>query len=320
MRICFLTANYKTDGRGAGELSLREHAEKLASVGYDVEVVALDDPLNPSSLTEIVSRGVKIHLSKSADLRMTLPVTREAMPAFHASIKANVALWNKLIELNLEKQFDIVEAPHEIAQCIVPGAARAIPLVVRLSASSARDASRDRCSLQSFDSRLVHMLERLALVLADVVIAPTEEIAKELSLRLSYPVEEIKVVGTEPSASISNSVVAYDLALERFKSGTRPVLYLNGQERIMADTQALLVSYESMLYNLLYQQSWRFRFRHWATKFRRRPRLLAAKLAVRFGKAMLKVPGVGRTRFQKRLHQWEGRLRQIESSGRPAGK
>lgn len=313
MRICLLSNDYKSERRDSLGFCLRDHAVQLKRSGFEVEVITVDHTGNRFAIED----GVRIHKVALGRSSFSLDVTAEAMPACHQTVLANVALWTKFIELNQKTPFDVVEAPHEVAQGIVPAASRALPMVVRLSSDYSLKLPIDRTlTRQSFDTRLIGMLERLAIVLADVVIAPTDELADLAAGDLNYPRENIKVVGCDLKTSVANSIACYELAQVKFRAQVKPTLYLHGQERIMADTQAMLLSYDRMLYNLLYQQSWRFRIRHWARKFKRRPRLLAAKLAVRFGKAVMRVPGLGRTRLRSRLHALEWRLKQFESGSR----
>ncbi|HEY9713077.1 MAG TPA: glycosyltransferase family 4 protein, partial [Chroococcales cyanobacterium] len=80
------------------------------------------------------------------------------------------------------------------------------------------------------------------------------------------------------------TVELYQLAAERFKQ-TKP-LYLKDHQECLSDAGLLMMSFDKMLYDLLYQQSTEFRVKHWAKLGRNRPRLLTAKAVVAAAKTI----------------------------------
>ncbi|MBY0358869.1 MAG: glycosyltransferase family 4 protein [Candidatus Obscuribacterales bacterium] len=91
-------------------------------------------------------------------------------------------------------------------------------------------------------------------------------------------------------------VELYKLAGERFQS-RRNILYLRDAEQALPDAAVMLYCFDRMIYNLLYQSSWRFRLSYWRHFLMHRPRLFVAKalLAVYRGASKLVSPRPGKS-------------------------
>ncbi len=87
------------------------------------------------------------------------------------------------------------------------------------------------------------------------------------------------------------TVRLYELAAERFKA-SRKVLYLRNPDEALPDAAVMLYCFDRMLYNLLYQESWRFRLSYWWHHAAHRPRLLAAKILLAGIRVSLKLVGM----------------------------
>ncbi|MBI2811112.1 MAG: glycosyltransferase family 4 protein [Candidatus Melainabacteria bacterium] len=72
------------------------------------------------------------------------------------------------------------------------------------------------------------------------------------------------------------TVELYKLAITRFRPETK--MYLKDSSQCLTDADALMYSFDKMLYDLLYQESIAFRFKHWGRLMRTRPRLMGAKI------------------------------------------
>jgi glycosyltransferase involved in cell wall biosynthesis len=72
------------------------------------------------------------------------------------------------------------------------------------------------------------------------------------------------------------TVELYKLAIARFRPESK--LYLKDSSSCLADADTLMYSFDKMMYDLLYQESIAFRFKHWGRLARRRPRLMGAKV------------------------------------------
>src|SRR6185437_8269927 len=61
----------------------------------------------------------------------------------------------------------------------------------------------------------------------------------------------------------------------------KQLLYLKPADHALSDAAVFMYSFDKMIYDLLYQQSWRFRLRHWGRLITSRPRLMAAKVLLK---------------------------------------
>jgi hypothetical protein len=78
----------------------------------------------------------------------------------------------------------------------------------------------------------------------------------------------------------SETLALYHEARAAFQAKGKS-LYLKEADQALSDAAVLLYSFDKMIYDLLYQQSYRFRIRHWWTLGTARPRLLAARVLLR---------------------------------------
>lgn len=86
----------------------------------------------------------------------------------------------------------------------------------------------------------------------------------------------------------------YGKAAERFQA-RRNNVYLRDHEQALPDAAVMLYCFDRMLYNLLYQSSWRFRLSYWRHFLMHRPRLFLAKAVLAcyrpFGRLLSPIPG-----------------------------
>jgi glycosyltransferase involved in cell wall biosynthesis len=87
------------------------------------------------------------------------------------------------------------------------------------------------------------------------------------------------------------SVELYKQAANTFSRRKNTALYRHPQADLSGATLQMLGSFEQMLYDLLYRESWRFRLSHWIHALRDRPRLMLAKGIVAGGKVALRIVG-----------------------------
>lgn len=72
------------------------------------------------------------------------------------------------------------------------------------------------------------------------------------------------------------TVELYKLAISRFRPESKTYAKEAGQ--CLADADSLMYSFDKMMYDLLYQESIAFRFKHWGRLAKTRPRLMGAKI------------------------------------------
>lgn len=81
----------------------------------------------------------------------------------------------------------------------------------------------------------------------------------------------------------------YVQAVSTFQYKSRSGLYLKEASTALPDADTFLFAYDKMLYDLLYQMSYRFRLLHWWLLTSRRPRLAASKFLAKCGRVIMAV-------------------------------
>ncbi len=202
MRICLISREYppETGWGGIGAYTY-QHANALAALGHDVEVVSLarkEDLIEPpiSSGAEQPERyKVTLHRAVWGDLLDELATIWISLPYSHYLFKTTIALWNKFTELHAQSPFDVVEAPEHLAEGLLIALTKSCPLVVRLHTPHFKFvAERYHNLVPSFDHNLFGMLERLTILNSDAVSSPSEELAKYVSHNCGYDAESIHIV------------------------------------------------------------------------------------------------------------------------------
>lgn len=74
----------------------------------------------------------------------------------------------------------------------------------------------------------------------------------------------------------ADTMELYKLAIQRYQQNHRS-LYLRPADQAVPDAAVMLYSLDRMIYNLMYQESFRFRFSYWVHYLLHRPRLFGAK-------------------------------------------
>lgn len=108
------------------------------------------------------------------------------------------------------------------------------------------------------------------------------------------------------------TVACYDLATklfnERKASEAARSLYHHDYRRATADAEALIDSFDRTIYDLLFQQSYRFRLTHWWQILKARPKLFAAKTASKALRASLRLFGVNSANMPTVLKKLEASI------------
>lgn len=193
MRICLISREYPPDTGWGGVGAFNYHmAHSLTRAGHDVEVVSLSAGDSARSSLE---EGVMVHRVAWKHLLDELNLTLVAAPASHYVIKTTVALWMRFIELHSPKAFDVVEVPEHLAGGLFHAMTRELPLVVHLHTPHSKFISDCFHGVTpSFDNRLICILERVGILLADQVISPSANLAGFVAEDTGYPFESIRVM------------------------------------------------------------------------------------------------------------------------------
>ncbi|MBX9949695.1 MAG: glycosyltransferase family 4 protein [Candidatus Obscuribacterales bacterium] len=193
MRICLISREYPPDTGWGGVGAFNYHiAHALTRAGHDVEVISLSAGEAARSSRE---EGVLVHRVAWKHLLEELNLTLVAAPASHYVIKTTVALWMRFMELHKEKPFEVVEVPEHLAGGLFHAMTRELPLVIHLHTPHSKFISDCFHGVTpSFDNRLICILERIGILLADQVISPSANLAGFVAEDTGYPFERIQVI------------------------------------------------------------------------------------------------------------------------------
>jgi glycogen(starch) synthase len=164
----------------------------LAENGCEVEVVSLSAGQTSSSC---VYHGVTIHtVAPSADLNH-LQQFLTVMPYSHSVLKQLCALYDRFLSLHAERAFDVVEAPEMFGEGLFIALAKIAPLVVRLHTPHFKFIDQKLHSIdEGFDHQFLALIEKAAIMQADAVTCPSEDLAQFVARKTGYPLAAISIL------------------------------------------------------------------------------------------------------------------------------
>lgn len=194
MRICLISREYPPDTGFGGIATFTRHLVfGLVALGHDVEVISLAKDGAPDSLQ--YDQSVPIHRVVPLPVGANLGWTSKCMPYSRYVLRTTACLWHKFEELNSKEPFDVVDAPELLAEGFYPAITRAAPLLIRLYTPHSKFiAERLHNVTDTFDHQFVATMERVAMLSADVLTSPSEDLADFVSLDLNIDKNGIKIV------------------------------------------------------------------------------------------------------------------------------
>ncbi|MBK9146151.1 MAG: glycosyltransferase family 4 protein [Candidatus Melainabacteria bacterium] len=192
MRICLISREYPPDTGFGGIATFAKHlAHGLKQIGHEVEVVSLAKDRTGTFDEE----GITVHRVDKAGITRNLSLVSRYIPYSQYSLGAATALWARFLELHRERPFDVADTPELLAEGVMPAITKAVPLLIRLYTPHSKFIAEEFHNVTpSFDHQLVAMLERVAMLNADVITSPSEDLADFVSRDLGYPREAIKII------------------------------------------------------------------------------------------------------------------------------
>jgi glycosyltransferase involved in cell wall biosynthesis len=194
MRICLISREYPPETGWGGIGTFTYHlANGLVKSEHDVHVVSLEGPRGITSPKNDSGPTVhRVHAEQVADkeglFNFCLPVTRPMLDE-------TTALWKLFLKLHEETPFDIVECPEHFAEGLFPALVRVAPLVVRLHTPHSKLVKEKFHNFEAtFDHRILTGLERVAMLAADTLISPSNDLAEYVANDLNMPVGRIHIV------------------------------------------------------------------------------------------------------------------------------
>ncbi len=202
MRICLISREYPPDTSwgGIGAYTF-QHARALKELGHDVEVISLtkkeasDDYTSHAKDAANDPLHVTVHRAAWGPLLEELSTVWISVPYTHFVLKSCVALWRKFLEIHNARPFDVVEAPEHLAEALFPAITRICPLLIRLHTPHSKFIQERYHNLNnSFDQELVAILERTAMLEADLLSSPSEDLAQYVAGDTAVKLDSIKIV------------------------------------------------------------------------------------------------------------------------------
>ncbi len=192
MRICLISREYPPDTGWGGIATFANHlALGLTALGHEVEVVSLAR----DGARTVVQDGIRVHRVEPHQIDGDLGATALCMPYSRYVIRTCSALWKKFHEIHRANPFDVVDSPELLAEGLIPAVTKAAPLVIRLYTPHSKFIAEQLHNVTaSYDHQFVAMLERVAMLSADAITSPSDDLADFVSADLNYPREAIRIV------------------------------------------------------------------------------------------------------------------------------
>lgn len=192
MRICLISREYPPETGFGGIATFARHlAHGLKQLGHEVEVVSLAKETEK----QVDDDGVMVHRVLPFKVPGDLGAVAKCMPYSRYVFQTTLALWRKFQELHEKKPFDVIDSPELLAEGIYPALTRAVPLVIRLYTPHSKFIAEQLHSVAaSFDHMFVAMVERVAMLSADVLTSPSEDLADFVACDLGYERNKIALV------------------------------------------------------------------------------------------------------------------------------
>lgn len=200
MRICLISREYppETGWGGIGAYTY-QHAQALLEAGHDVEVISI---CKKDSTVDVPPQGdlndtstIRVHRAVWGNLLDELSAIRVSLPHTHFLLKAALALWRKFLEVHSIRPFDVIEAPEHLAEALFPTLTRICPTVVRLHTPHSKFVREGYSNINvNFDQRFVCILERMAMLEADLLSSPSIDLASYVASDTGVDLSKIQIV------------------------------------------------------------------------------------------------------------------------------
>ncbi|HEY9870019.1 MAG TPA: glycosyltransferase family 4 protein [Candidatus Obscuribacterales bacterium] len=192
MRVCLISREYPPDTGWGGIATFAHHlAHGLVSLGHEVEVVALAK----DEAKTVFQDNIRVHRVRPHEMEGDLGAMALCMPYSRYVLRTSAALWKKFHELHASRPFDVVDTPELLAEGLVPAVTKAAPLLIRLYTPHSKFIAEQLHNVTaSFDHQFVALLERVAMLAADVITSPSEDLADFVSRDLSIDRDTIHIV------------------------------------------------------------------------------------------------------------------------------
>ncbi len=195
MRVCLISREYPPETGWGGIGTFTHHlAHGLTVLGHDVHVVSLSsndhDPPHRGGNGE-----PHVHRVPSRQMAVSLGFFNFCLPVTRPMLEETMGLWRKFLDLHKTHPFDVVECPEHFAEGLFPSLTGVAPLVIRLHTPHSKLVKEKFHNFTpSFDHRILTALERVAMISADTLVSPSEDLAAYVAKDLNLPLDRIHIV------------------------------------------------------------------------------------------------------------------------------
>ncbi len=138
---------------------------------------------------------IRVHRAAWGNLLDELSAIKVSLPHTHFLLKAALALWRKFLEVHSLNPFDVIEAPEHLAEALFPALTRICPIVVRLHTPHSKFVREGYSNIKvNFDQRFVCILERMAMLEADLLSSPSINLASYVASDTGIDISNIQIV------------------------------------------------------------------------------------------------------------------------------
>jgi len=210
----------------------------------------------------------------------------KASPQLSDAFGEALAYWQKFVELHLQQMpFAVLDTQGAVLSTLLPAMCHIVPTVC--TAQEKMAAFVEPASIfepLEFDLQMSALLEVMTLDLADRITIEKVELAERLQRKSNIDLKKIDLINSlsDPTAKLAQ----YAEAINSHKKSKSAQFYLKSPGDLTSDAVMIFKAYDEMLYNFLYQNSFRFRFYHWwqmlqsnPTEFKGKLRRLMSKFA-----------------------------------------
>jgi len=281
LRICLIARNDQKEqasdqgGRHCLPRSfdaVKTLAEDLAAAGHQVHVILAGWPP-----VEVSAGEVKYYRAKATTSTEFTGRFAVVAPTAHRLFAESLGIWEKFLELHTVEAFDLLDTTDYVLSSLMPGLSHIVP--------TACSVHRDLFMFKkppshferlSFEEQLVGMLERLSINLVDFVLVPTAQLAEKLHVEVRSSLTKTAIC--QGPDALSTREDAYKTAIENHRKAAYRAPFSKPPTDLACAAVSIFKAYDQMIYDFLYQNSFRFRFYHWWHMWRSTPNLFMEKL------------------------------------------
>ncbi|MBX9666713.1 MAG: glycosyltransferase family 4 protein [Candidatus Obscuribacterales bacterium] len=195
MRVCLISREYPPETGWGGIGTFTHHlAHGLTGLGHDVHVVSLSTSPEHPTLVETPGQPT-VHRVAADNLAVKLGFVNFCLPVTRPMLEETAGLWTKFLELHRAHPFDVLECPEHFAEGLLPALVGVVPLVIRLHTPHSKLVKEKFHNFdETFDHRVLTALERVAMLSANVLISPSQDLANYVATDLNLPLDRINIV------------------------------------------------------------------------------------------------------------------------------